>query len=467
MSSIAETLQTALLTSAEKAGLKPGDTLCIAYSGGPDSTALLSLLKSIQSKLLLDLYAVYIDHGLRTLDEREQELRIVYSLCSFLDIPLYIKFLPFGYIKRHDNEQLGMEASARLYRYAFLHKMAEIVESRFIALGHTFDDQVETVLMRCFQGSGPEGLKGISSHTARLWRPLLNISKADLHEYLSQSSLYYSLDSSNTNTAYTRNYLRHTLLPGIREAFPGVDGALQTLAEKMAAVDDVLSEREHSVPEIRCTDTRADYPYDDFIDLPLYIRVRLLYRLYNRWFPNSQQRLPYRFVRQLCECRTAAAHYRCGKGYGIRMEKRGALLFWQRAVVPNTKNSYLIVIQTGSIYLGSDFKIRFVTKALDEVPQCRLNDLEFYAKGVCVIRSKREGDAIYLRGGRKRIAEALRESGIPKEDRSEIALIEDQRGVLAVIPLQLPHKIMWSRFAKGIEEVDTRFEIMELKSERR
>lgn len=467
MSSIAETLQTALLTSAEKAGLKRGDTLCIAYSGGPDSTALLSLLKSIQSELLLDLRAVYIDHGLRTHAEREQELGIVRSLCSFLDIPLYIKFLPPGYISRQDNEQLGTEASARVYRYAFLQKIAEIVGSRFTALGHTFDDQIETVLMRCFQGSGPEGLKGISSQTDWLWRPFLNISKTELQDYLSQSSLDYSLDSSNTNSAYTRNYLRHTLLPGIREAFPGVDRALQTLADKMAAVDEVLSEREHSLPEIRRSDTLADYPYDDFIKLPLYMRVRLLYSLYNSWFPSSQQRLPYRFVRQLCDCRTAAAHYRCGEGYGIRMEKRGGLLFWERAVVPNTKNSYLIVIQTGSIYLGADFKIRFVSKALNESSQFRLKDMEFSVKGVCVIRSKREGDAIYLRGGRKRITEALRESGIPRGNRTEIALIEDQRGILAVIPLQLPRKIMWSRWAKSLEEVDTRFEIMELKSERR
>src|SRR6056297_1721505 len=200
MSSIAETLQTALLTSAEKAGLKPGDTLCIAYSGGPDSTALLSLLKSIQSELLLELYAVYIDHGLRTLVEREHELQTVRSLCNLLDIPLYIKFIPPGYIRCHDHEQLGTEASARIYRYTFLHKIAEIVKARFTVLGHTFDDQVETVLMRCLQGSGPEGLKGIAPHTDWLWRPLLNSSKADLHNYLSQNSLPYSLDTSNTNT---------------------------------------------------------------------------------------------------------------------------------------------------------------------------------------------------------------------------------------------------------------------------
>ncbi|MCF7914367.1 MAG: tRNA lysidine(34) synthetase TilS [Spirochaetaceae bacterium] len=467
MNSIAETLQTELLTSAKKAGLEPGDTLCIAYSGGPDSTALLSLLKSIQSELVLDLRAIYIDHGLRTLDERRQELRIVRSLCRSLDIPLYIKFLPPGYITRHDDEQLGTEASARLYRYVFLHKMAEITGSRFTALGHTSDDQVETVLMRCIQGSGPEGLKGISSQTEWLWRPLLNISKADLHEYLSKSSLSYSIDSSNTDTAFTRNYLRHTLLPSIREAFPGVDGALQTLADKMAAVEAVLAEREHSVPEIRCSDTQAEYPYDDFVELPLYIRVRLVYRLYNRWYPGSQQRLPYRFVRQLCDCRAAATYYRCGEGYGIRMEKRRGLLFWERPVVPNTKNSYLIVIQTGSFYLGTGSKIRFLSKAIEGSSQFRLKDVEFYSKGVCVIRSKRDGDMIRLRGGRKRINEALRESGIPEENRSEIALIEDQRGILAVIPLQLPRTILWSPFAKSLEEVDTRFEIMELKSERR
>lgn len=467
MSSIAKTLQTALLNSAEKVGLEPGATVCVAYSGGPDSTALLSLLKSIQFELPLNLYAVYIDHGIRSLVEREYELQIVRSFCSYLDIPLYMKFLPSGYIRRHDNEQLGTEASARIYRYSFLHKIAEIVKSSFTALAHTSDDQVETVMMRCFQGSGPEGLKGISPQTDWLWRPLLNISKAELHDYLSRSSLHYSLDSSNTNTDYTRNYIRNALLPGIREAFPGVDGALQTLAEKMKAVDEVLSEREHLVSEIRCSEARADYPYDEFMDLPLYLRVRLLYRLYNRWFPGSQQRLPYRFVRQLCDCRTEATHYRCGEGYGIRMEKRGDLLFWERAVVPNTKNSYLIVIQTGSIYPGAGVKIRFLSKVLDKSQQFRLNDLEFSAKGVCVIRSKRDGDEIKLRGGSKRINEALREGGIAKENRSEIALIEDQRGILAVIPLQEPRKIMWSRFAKSLEEVDTRFEIMELKSERR
>ncbi len=470
MSSTAETLLTTLQTSARRAGIQKHDTLCIAYSGGPDSTAVLASAAQLRKLPQFDglqLKAVYIDHGLRGRDERTQELAVVQAACDRLGIPLYMQFLPPGFLLQHDLQQLGTEAVAREFRYRFLHKIRAHVRARCIMLGHTRDDQVETVLMRCVQGSGPEGLQGISELSGFLWRPFLEVSKADLLAYIRETGLKYSHDTTNSDAAYTRNYVRHTLLPHIRAAFPGVEGSLLNLADKMRSVERVLTDRECEIPEIEPHNGLAEYDCNEFMHLPLYIRVRMVYRLYNRWYPDSLQRLPYRFVRQLCTCRPEAEYGECGRGYGIRMEKRGSSLFWERAVVPKQKNSYLIVVQAGSVLIGNRWRLRFSARVPDFTPPFSCNRMEFTAKQPCVIRTRREGDVLYLRGGRKKLKEVLRETGVEQGERAEIAVLEDRRGILAMIPLHSPEKIRWSRFAKSNEEADAQFEIMELESERR
>lgn len=470
MSSTAETLLTTIQTSARRAGVQRDESLCIAYSGGPDSTALISLLarlRTLPEYSGLQLTAAYIDHGLRSRSERAHELALVRSECARLNIPLYLKFFPPHYLSQQDPEKLGTEGVARRFRYRFLHEIKQTVRARLIVLGHTLDDHIETVMMRCFQGSGPEGLQGIAETSAELWRPLLSISKSQLQEYLRESRLACSTDSTNADEAYTRNFVRHTLLPRIREAFPGVDGALQQMAGKMRAVEAVLEEHERNLVEIVPENGTAVYDYAQFMSLPLYLRVRMVYRLYNLWYPNSLQRLPYRFVRQLCTCEIDAEQGRCGEGYGIRLEKRGPALFWERTVVPNRKNSYLIVVQAGNMYIGDEWKLNFRSKNLDSTPPFSFNTLEFTAKMPCIIRTRRAGDILYLKGGRKKVKEALREMGVSQEERSETAVLEDRRGILALLPLHSPQNIRWSRFAKSIEDADAQFEIMELKSERR
>lgn len=459
MSSTAETLQTAILNSIIQAEIQRGDKICIAYSGGPDSIALLSLLHNLHSTFPLDLYAVYIDHGLRSKADRRKELQIVLSNCEAMGIPVFSIFLPPGYIAEHGAEHAGVEAAARSIRYKFLYKIREGVNARYIALGHTSDDQVETVLMRCFQGSGPEGLKGIREVSPELWRPLLHISKNELQDYIIEQNLNYSIDSSNTDESYNRNYVRHTILPTVRKVFSGVDGALLNLAEKMSAVEEVLEEQDIRFPHITLNENGVEFSYTDFMALPFYSRMRFLYKIYNSRFPNSEIRLPYRFIRQLCECVTRDEHYNCGEGYGVRMEKRGKVLFWERAVVPNTKNSYLIVVQASNTYVGAGLTLGIQRKNPDNYRDLPLSGMIFTAKGPCVIRSRRCGDSVFLGGGKKKIKEVLRELKVPQNKRTEVVLIEDRRGILGVIPLYGPQKIRWSRYAKSFEGADTIFEI--------
>ncbi len=459
MSSIAEALQTAILSSIAQAEIQRGEKICIAYSGGPDSIALLSLLHHLHNTFPLDLYAVYIDHGLRSKVDRRRELQIVLDNCETMGIPLCTQFLPPGYIAEHGAQEAGVEAAARSLRYKFLHKIRESVNARYIALGHTSDDQVETVLMRCFQGSGPEGLKGIRETTPALWRPLLRISKNELQSYISGQKLNYSIDTSNTDESYNRNYVRHTVLPAVRKVFTGVDGALLNLAEKMSAVEEVLEGQDLGFPRVTSNERGVHFSSTAFMSLPFYSRMRFLYKIYNSLYPDSEIRLPYRFIRQLCECDTKDEHYHCGEGYGVRMEKRGKMLFWERAVVPNTKNSYLIVVQTGNFYVGSGVTLGIQRKSLEDFRDSALRGMVFAVKEPCVIRSRRSGDSVALGGGTKKIKEVLRELKVPQEKRTEVALIEDRRGILGVVPLYEPQKTRWSRYAESFKGADTAFEI--------
>ena len=177
MNSIEETVRKAIETQLLNAGVHAGEGVCIAYSGGPDSTVLLSELQVLSSGLGFRIYAIHVEHGLRPERERMRELAMVSDMCTRLCIPLFLLSLPPGFLSKRAGATGGMEAAAREARYNFLHRVAGYTDSRFIVTGHTRDDQTETLIMRFFQGTGLDGLTGIKHYDPPLLRPMLKISK--------------------------------------------------------------------------------------------------------------------------------------------------------------------------------------------------------------------------------------------------------------------------------------------------
>ncbi len=201
-----------------------------AVSGGPDSIALLYILHDIAGKLPLALSAAFFDHGIRPAAARERKL--VEKHCRSLRIPLTTGAgdVPAEARRR----KMGLEEAARIARYRFLEETAERWRADAVALGHTRDDQVETILHRIIRGTGWRGITGISPRRGIFIHPLLDCTRDELRTYLRERGLRYAIDRSNRDNQLLRNRIRNRLLPYLRRHFnPSIDESLIRMGKNL------------------------------------------------------------------------------------------------------------------------------------------------------------------------------------------------------------------------------------------
>jgi tRNA(Ile)-lysidine synthase len=211
---------------------EPGERVVVAVSGGPDSLALLSILREILPVIPLHLRVAHFDHGWRAASHDDRDF--VAAIAAKWGFDFHT-----GRAAAHTPRS---ENAARTARYAFLRQAAAQTNSTAIALGHTQDDQVETLLLHLLRGSGSRGLAAMRRREGDLARPLLDISRRDIEAYLARVHLVPRRDPTNDDPRFTRNRLRQQLLPVI-DAF---DPAARELLARTA---DILSEEDHYLDE--------------------------------------------------------------------------------------------------------------------------------------------------------------------------------------------------------------------------
>lgn len=218
--------------------LKGGERVLLAVSGGADSTAMLHALHALKDELGLKLAVCHLNHNLRGA-ESERDFNFVKKTAKGLGILFEGKKLKPGELKKLKGESL--QAAAREKRYAFFEEAAGKRASDRVALGHTLDDQAETVLMRLIKGSGPEGLSGIPPVRDRFIRPLIETSREEVEGFLRDRKLGYIIDSSNLLPKYLRNDLRLNLIPLIRKKYnPNIIEALARAGFTLSEENDFL-----------------------------------------------------------------------------------------------------------------------------------------------------------------------------------------------------------------------------------
>lgn len=219
-----------------------GARLLVAVSGGADSVALLRGLAHLRSRLKLHLHVAHLDHALR--EESAADAQWVADLAHRLELPCTVERLS-GAQPLH-SESPGLEESARRLRYEFLERTAREQHCPTIAVAHTADDQAETVLHHILRGTGLSGLRGMRDRrplTADLWlvRPLLELRRADLREALAVDQQDFREDATNRDESYTRNRLRHKLLPQLEADYnPQIVSALLRLATQAEEAEDLI-----------------------------------------------------------------------------------------------------------------------------------------------------------------------------------------------------------------------------------
>ena len=212
----------------------PGTRLLVALSGGSDSVALAFLLRALAAGADFTVVGLaHLNHRLRpTADRDEQFCR---GLAERLTAPIIVGDVDVGVYAR--NERLSIEDAARRARYAFLHRAAADIGADRIAVGHTRDDQAETFLLKLIRGAGLAGLGAIYPRRDALIRPLLDVSRVDLRNYLEALGECWVEDESNADLDNPRNRIRHRVIPELEEAYGGPTSASIARAAGLARDD--------------------------------------------------------------------------------------------------------------------------------------------------------------------------------------------------------------------------------------
>jgi len=242
---------------------EPGERVVVAVSGGPDSLALLSVLREIVPAFPLHLTVAHFDHGWRA--ESRADRDFVASMAA-----------TWGYdfrTARAADDLPHTENAARGARYAYLRQVAADTNSTAVALGHTQDDQVETLLLHLLRGSGSKGLGAMRRRDGDLARPLLDISRADIEAYLAQLHLTPIRDATNDDPRFTRNRLRQQLMPAIDAFDPAARDLLARTADILSEEDRLIEAQLANLPDDIATNR------DAFARLPPALQRRVIRRL--------------------------------------------------------------------------------------------------------------------------------------------------------------------------------------------
>lgn len=231
--------------------IPPESTVVIGVSGGADSLALLHALHRLSADLRFRLHVATLDHMTRGADSAA-DAQFVVDLCHAWGIPVTMQQIDVP--ARAAQHRVGLESMARTVRYSFFDAVAAQVGARHIAVAHQREDQAETVLMHALRGSGLRGLGGMAyksllyedhfpNDQLYLIRPLLNVRRTEIEAYCHAHDLTPRSDATNTDIEYTRNYLRHEIMPRLHKLNPQVSEALARLGTIADTEDDYLEQQ--------------------------------------------------------------------------------------------------------------------------------------------------------------------------------------------------------------------------------
>ena len=219
-----KTLKERALLSALSGGV------LLALSGGADSALLFYLLAELSEKEGFRLEAMHVNHGIRN-GEAERDEALCRSLCKERHVPFHVAHISVP--KLAEEEGKGIEETARKHRYALLEQKREVLGLSVIATAHNADDNLETVLLHLVRGTGLKGLCGIPVKRGSLIRPLLSLSKKEVYAAVKEAAIPYVEDSTNEDTAYTRNYIRKEISPRLEKLNPAVCAAFSRMTEEV------------------------------------------------------------------------------------------------------------------------------------------------------------------------------------------------------------------------------------------
>jgi tRNA(Ile)-lysidine synthase len=213
-----------------------GDKVLVGFSGGTDSVAMLHILHDLQKELKFSLSAAYIDHKLRPRAAKREE-RFCKEFCRKCSIPFWSEAVDIP--KLSSDNKTGIEETARIYRYRTLERLADEKDCAKIAIGHHREDRAETIIFNLLRGSGRMGVAGIPAKRGRIIRPLYDLTRLEIADYLEDHGLRFMTDRSNLSRKFTRNRIRRLIIPLMKKEVS------QAAVENIVRFSEIIADEEN------------------------------------------------------------------------------------------------------------------------------------------------------------------------------------------------------------------------------
>ncbi len=435
--------------------IKPNDRIIAAVSGGADSVCLLHLLVRLREEYFLRLRAVHVHHGLRG-QEADRDAAFTEQLCRTFSVPCTVLFADVkGYAKEHS---VSEEEAGRILRYRLLEQEAiawEMEQEKELdgkpenkaeggavklATAHHGDDSAETILYNLCRGSGLAGLGGIRPVRDRIIRPLLGVSRQEILTYLKEQSLTYCEDSTNQSNDYTRNRMRHIILPAMEaEINPKAGRHICQAGEKIRQAHEFLSNTAKNWIDSHMEGDKGLVP-DSLLQEQEIVQSYVLGEVLADTV-GSRKDLSSSHVGMLSDLLEGAVGRKADlpggicavREYeGVRIEQKSKVL-QEGSQEDNSKQNSLCPSLEMTVFSGQG-------KENQEFPKNQYTKWFDYdkIKNRLSVRTRRTGDYITLKGGgRKSVKAYMIDEKIPAAQRDSIYLLADGNHILWIIGFRI------------------------------
>ncbi len=447
--------------------ISKGDRVIIGVSGGADSTALLHVLVQLGGILRAQYRVVHVHHGIRGA-EADRDAKYVEELCRRYKVPFrVVSVQTLQFAKKH---RVSTEEAARYLRYAAFEEEAQNWEKEadtdkrvLVAVAHNREDNAETILMQLCRGSGLKGVAGMKPMRGRIIRPLLTVGRADVEAYLEKEEIAWCTDSTNLKDDYTRNRIRHDILPKlISDVNQGAVENITRAARLIGEADVYLAKQAQAIlnecviqDEESCGVSTADLVKQDPI-IRTYM-LRLMIGMVNRTMKN----ITARHIDDMNRLAEAETGKRLNLPYGLEAVRTYDMLWvGKRGFCGQTGPSRRLEgVPTAE--MNEYYRKHFSFDVFDYDDTMVIPDGEDvkwfdYDKidDVMEIRPRRTGDFITLKdGGRKTVKSLMTDEKIPAAGRDNVPMLAVGSHVLWVVGYRISESFKIDDHTRRVFEV--------------
>lgn len=425
--------------------LSPGDRVVVAVSGGPDSVCLLHLLKRLSAEEDLQLFVAHLNHMLR--EEALNEEEFVRKIAETMSLPFYSERID---VRAQIGKGESLEEGARRLRYDFFRRACAKFSASKMALGHNADDLVETVILNLIRGTGLGGMRGIPpiryENSISIIRPLINIWREEIEEYLQEHQIPYVIDRSNFSLQFTRNKIRHQIIPLLIEINPKAKEAIHRFTLIATETHDFIKEQatrakeelvEHKTKYLLC------------INLP---RLSSLHPVIQK---EALRLIFWDFIEDtsLVSSQELETLLKMGEGErltlpkAIQVEHKGEKLILRKKKIhpapfeiPLQVPGYTFVHPVGIGIQARLVEGNFIIKDR----HCLEVTLDMEKiKGNIIARNWKKGDKMIPLGMKhpKKLQDIFVDSKVPREDRYRVPILCDEEGIIWVVGLRMSERV--------------------------